>query len=318
MALTSSARLSPLPPPAFGVVIVFYFPDDACLERVNRLVETGRHIIVVDNTPSSSSEPAEGDSRGRSAVRSGLNQSVHLITNDRNLGIARALNQGVEWLVQAGCDWALLFDQDSDPSQELLEGLPEVAARLALDDSKIALVGPAYDDPKLGGRFPFVRFRAFVAKRLASNGAEPVDVDLLITSGSCVNLRCWTDIGPMDESLFIDSVDLEWCIRARSKGYRLLGIPWFTLHHELGGAPVNIFGVLYPTHSPLRHYYMFRNAVALCRRGYVPWQWKSLELTKMPLRVLVHGLYFKPRRAHLAMAFKGIYHGLLGRMGPAK
>lgn len=292
-----------------GAVIVFYQPVDACIVNANRLLAAGLHVVVVDNTPMS----AGADS----SLLSNLESNIEVISNRNNFGIAQALNQGIEVLLSRGFDWALLFDQDSVPSTALLHQLPAAAERLAVEDRRVALVGPAYHDARLGEAAPFIRFRMFKAKRIHSVGGVPVDVDFLITSGSCVNLRCWRQIGPMDEGLFIDSVDLEWCIRARARGYRLLGIPGITMPHALGGTPVNVFGMAYPTHSPLRHYYMCRNAIALCLRGYVPWTWKSIELIKMPLRLAIYGLFFRPRSAHVTMALKGIWHGLIGRMGKA-
>jgi rhamnosyltransferase len=119
----------------------------------------------------------------------------------------------------------------------------------------------------------------------------------------------------MDDSLFIDFVDLEWCVRARSKGYSVLGAPALRLKHELGGEPVKVFGRSYPGHSAVRHYYLFRNAIALIRRSYVPWSWKSTELVKMPVRLAIYALFMQPRMAHLRLSLLGIWHGLMGRTG---
>ncbi|MGI4857974.1 MAG: glycosyltransferase family 2 protein [Janthinobacterium lividum] len=293
-------------PGRVGATIVFYLPDAGCVARANRLAAFGLTVVVVDNTP---------DDEMPIRLETALDPSITVVANRSNLGIGRALNQGIDALRAAGCDWALLFDQDSQPSETLLAELPQAAAALTAHDPTIALLGPAYQDPRLGAPAPFIRFRAFKAKRIPSTGSLPVDVDFLITSGSCLNLLCWPSVGPMDESLFIDSVDLEWCMRARAKGWRLLGIPWLTMQHSLGGEPINVLGLSYPSHSPLRHYYMCRNATALCLRRYVPWTWKSLELVKMPLRLALYGCFFRPRSAHLGMALKGILHGLTGQAG---
>ena len=96
----------------------------------------------------------------------------------------------------------------------------------------------------------------------------------------------------------------------------MLGAPGLRLAHELGGEPVRVFGRQYPSHSPVRHYYLFRNAVALIKRSYIPWTWKSTELVKFPFRLAIYGLFLQPRLSHLRMAFVGIWHGLIGRMGP--
>ena len=119
----------------------------------------------------------------------------------------------------------------------------------------------------------------------------------------------------MDDQLFIDFVDLEWCVRARTKGYSVLGAPALRLTHKLGDAPVRIFRRAYPGHSALRHYYIFRNAIALIKRGYMPWSWKSTELIKLPIRLMIYGLFMAPRLDHLRMSLLGIGHGLTGKLG---
>jgi rhamnosyltransferase len=284
-----------------GNVIVFYWPDAACVRRANRLA-TFSYCVVIDNTEEGVRPP-------------GLNPSIVYIPNGRNLGIATAINLGVEYLLKSGFRYALLFDQDSEPSRELVERLPAVLHQEAAN-RRVALIGPAYEDVRLGGVAPFVRFRYVRLERVVPSGNKPIDVDFLISSGSCINLAAWRDIGQMDDSLFIDFVDLEWCVRARSRGYAVLGAPDVRLAHELGGEPIRILGRPYPSHSPLRHYYLFRNAIALVRRDYVPWTWKSTELAKLPVRLVIYALFLKPRLQHLRMACVGIWHGMTGRMGP--
>ncbi|HGL4256617.1 glycosyltransferase family 2 protein [Burkholderia dolosa] len=286
-----------------GIVIVFYRPDEACVARANRLGRYG-HCVVVDNTEQRQLPSALG-----------LDSGVHYIANGSNLGIATALNQGIDFVRAIGCDCALLFDQDSQPAEHLFVELPAALSRQLEMGRKVAVVGPAYEDARLGGVAPFVRFSFPSLERVPAVGDQLLAVDFLITSGSCINLRAWDDVGPMDESLFIDFVDVEWCVRARRAGFAVLGVPSLRLSHELGGEPVKVLGRCYPSHSAMRHYYLFRNAVALSKRGYMPWSWKGNELLKMPARLVIYGLWLKPRREHLRMALLGVWHGLIGRMG---
>lgn len=286
-----------------GTVVVFYRPDDDCVHRANRLTRIGP-CVVVDNTEDTCRTNVDG-----------LNPEVIYVPNGQNVGIAKAINQGVERLIEKGCSSALIFDQDSDPSVSLLDALPVALEAERRRNPKIALIGPAYVDERLGGGVPFVRFGYIKLYRVPLKGVDPVEVDFLITSGSCINLVNWKDVGPMDETLFIDFVDLEWCIRARHKGYSVLGMPALRLAHALGGEPVRICGRNYPGHSAVRHYYMFRNAIALIRRSYVPWSWKSTELVKMPFRLAIYGMFMAHGMEHLRLSALGIWHGIRGRSG---
>jgi rhamnosyltransferase len=286
-----------------GIVVVFYHPDHDCIRRANRFASFG-HCVVVDNTETRST-----------AAELGLDDCVTYLPNGANLGIATAINQGVRRLLELECSRVLIFDQDSEPSTEVLTGLPALLDREISKGRRVALVGPAYDDARLGGTAPFVRFGFPALVRIEPSGSEPIPVDFLISSGSCIDMSAWHDVGPMDDALFIDFVDLEWCVRARLRGYELLGSPTLHLSHSLGGEPVRVLGRAYPSHSPLRHYYLFRNATALILRSYVPWKWKWTEIMKMPFRLVIYGGWLKPRCQHLRMALRGVRDGLIGKLG---
>ncbi|MFM0414755.1 glycosyltransferase family 2 protein [Paraburkholderia aromaticivorans] len=286
-----------------GAVVVFYNPDAACIERANRLAAR-MHCVVVDNTPGI-----------RAAGELGLAGSIDYLPNGENAGIATAINQGVEALLRGGFDMAILFDQDSEPPASLFTELPKVIACANDSGERVALAGPAYDDRRLGGVAPFVRFKWWKLERIAPEGDQPIDVDFLISSGSCINLRWWSDIGPMDDALFIDFVDLEWCVRAKTKGFRVLGVPWVRMSHELGGEPVKVFGRSYPMHGPLRHYYQFRNVIALMKRSSMPMTWKTTEIVKLPVRVLIYCCFPSQRKEHLTMVWRGVRDGYRGRLG---
>jgi rhamnosyltransferase len=270
------------------------------------LARFGR-CVVIDNTE----QKVGADSLG-------LGPGIVYVANGANLGVATALNQGIGELRRAGCRVALLFDQDSEPSETLLRELPALMLCEVEAGCRVALIGPAYQDARLGGTAPFVQFGFPALRRIEPGGTELIDVDFLITSGSCVNLDVWATVGAMDESLFIDFVDVEWCVRARAAGYRVAGAPWLRLAHALGGEPVHILRHNYPSHSPDRHYYQFRNAVVLMKREYMPWKWKANELLKMPFRLVIYGIWLKPGWRHVWMALVGIRDGLKGRCGPFK
>ena len=283
--------------------MIFYNPDAACIERANRLAAT-MHCVVIDNTPSV-----------HAASKLGLSASIEYLPNGENVGIATAINQGVGALIRDGFEVAILFDQDSEPPASLFAELPMVIARANASGDRVALVGPAYDDPRLRGVAPFVRFKWWKLERIAPEGDQPIDVDFLISSGSCINLRWWSSVGQMDDALFIDFVDLEWCVRAKRKGFRVLGVPWVRMSHELGGEPVRVLGRAYPMHGPLRHYYQFRNAVALMKRSSMPMTWKSTELIKLPVRIAIYCFFPEQRKEHFAMVWRGVCDGWHGRLG---
>ena len=79
-------------------------------------------------------------------------------------------------------------------------------------------------------------------------------------------------IGAFREEFFIDSVDYDYCLRARSRGFRVIKLCRVGMIHSLGEAEQNDIGPLkvYTTnHNPMRRYYMFRNSTVLAREYFL-------------------------------------------------
>lgn len=282
-----------------SLVVIFYKPEQ---DHINNVVKLSKDydVIVVDNTP----EPTEYN----------FCNSITLITLNDNVGIAKALNIGIESAQQQGNKYCLLLDQDSVPKSDLVNGLVTFYEEHEAPN-EIALVAPCYHDKALGLDAAFIQKRKFLMGRVPANGDSPIDVSYVISSGTLINLACYSEIGSMNEDLFIDFVDIEWCLRAHQKGYKVLGLPWLKMEHEIGEKPVIFLGKKYVNHSPIRHYYYFRNIFMLLRMSHIPFQWKISELLKIAPRFFVYAVSTTDKPAHIKHMLKGIYHGVLGRFG---
>ncbi|WP_250480643.1 glycosyltransferase family 2 protein [Caballeronia sp. GAOx1] len=291
-----------------GAVVIFFRPDREAVARANRLAQI-LPVVIVDNTPIHAVERSVD-------VLSDLDTAIVYLDNAANVGIAAAQNRGVDNLLQRGFDCALLFDQDSDASVEIVEGLVGTLQQLR-GSQRVAVVGPAYDDPQLGGIASFVKFGPFGIERVPAEGQFPLAVDFLIASGSCIDLSAWRAIGPMEAALFIDFVDVEWCVRAKRAGYGVFGLPWLVMRHRLGDQPAVVLGRRFAMHSAFRHYFLFRNAVALILYNRdMPLGWKLSELRKLPVRLLIYPIASKQPAEQIRMICRGLLDGIRNRLGP--
>ena len=140
-------------------------------------------------------------------------------------------------------------------------------------------------------------------------------VPQIIASSMMIPIDVWDDVGPMEESLFIDGVDHEWCWRAGAKGYSIAICESAVLPHRLGTKRGVLFGLNYKVAQPVRLYYQFRNILLLARRGYVPTYWKLRHLAAIPVRFLLMILFEPPRVARLRYMLRGVVDGLTGHVG---
>jgi rhamnosyltransferase len=184
---------------------------------------------------------------------------------------------------------------------------------------RIAAVGPVLKDIVTDHPASFVQIEhGESASYDKPEFAGCIPADVLISSGSLIPLAVIDSIGAMDESLFIDAVDTEWCLRARSKGYQSFGVINAALYHSLGDKTYTVwFGRrrYLPEHIPLRFYYIFRNSLLLYKRGYIPLRWKVKNLITL-VGLLLFSIALMPERfRRVKMVILGIYDGLCGKVG---
>lgn len=86
----------------------------------------------------------------------------------------------------------------------------------------------------------------------------------------------------MDESLFIDYVDTEWCLRAIAKGYKVYAATSAKMSHAIGDKAIKVLAWHVPVHSAFRRYYRLRNGLLLARMKHIPPLIKVRENVLMP------------------------------------
>ena len=95
-----------------------------------------------------------------------------------------------------------------------------------------------------------------------------MEVDFVISSGYLISLDAIDTLGLMNEELFIDYVDVECALRAKQKGLRCI-VLWCLRSADAPLSrepPAVLMGRQFTFHSPLRHHYLFRNAIWLNRQ----------------------------------------------------
>ncbi|MFL0796701.1 MAG: glycosyltransferase family 2 protein [Cellvibrionaceae bacterium] len=294
-------------------VLVAYQPEqDVLVQLVHKALLQSEHVFLIDNTPSRLSDY----SGSISAIHFEREQRVTIIANQKNLGIAAAQNIGLRLALENAYDYALLLDQDSTPGDDLVDSLSALMNQSDTFDKPVAAIGPVIYDPRSQQSAPFIQCDRRVRKVEPSlMKGDAACCDFLVASGSLISLSALKNIGFMDDDLFIDCVDLEWGFRARSKGYQLLGARDIKMHHTIGDEHLSVFGRKLTMHSPLRHYYFFRNFYHLLKKPYVPFSWKLHVFFKSSLQAAIYSTVPERRFEHCKMIFKGIWHGIIGKLG---
>lgn len=220
-------------------VVVLYHPDTSVIDNIRSYLNDLQVLYVVDN----SEKPH--------ILASVLEKEPKIVyfSNNKNLGIAKALNQAANYAMESQCDWLLTMDQDSKASPMMFSKMMDCIRNRATEN--------------IGIFTPYHANRYFPESQTTSECSE---ILVTMTSGNLLNLNAFKTVGPFLESLFIDHVDTEYCLRLHDYGYKIVQINRAILYHNVGDLKLHRIGqkTFFSTnHAPLRKYYVYRNGSAV-------------------------------------------------------
>ena len=285
---------------AYAVVVCFN-PD---VENIHRMCESllacGSKVVLVDNTHVS--------------YLTGCVERVgcELITLGENKGIAYAQNVGIQRAHEGGADVIVFFDQDSRFARDFV---PTLIAPLKGPSPQI--VSPLLIDDASGLELPAQRLNGLGMPRPVYGAAEtnPFPVDVVIASGTAATSGVFDVAGLMDEDLFIDHVDTEWCLRCRGNGVPIHVVPTAVMRHTIG-KPLAVLPIAtISLHDPTRCYYQIRNSLLLFRRSHVPFFFALRETLSILWNRLALLSLVENKSTYLRAFIEGGFDGLRGVVG---
>jgi GT2 family glycosyltransferase len=205
-----------------------------CLESIfkkdNRI---SLEIIVVDN--------GSQDGSGKEVKKKF--PFIHVIENKKNLGFAKAVNQGLE---KASGRYFLLLNPDTQVRHGAIERLvsfmeshPEAGvAGGQLFNADGSRQNSIANFPSLATEF-FNKslLRWLFPKRFPGKEREylePIEVDSVI--GACMGVRreAMDQVGLLDEDYFVFLEETDWCYRMKRAGWRIYHVPQVEVYHFQG------------------------------------------------------------------------------------
>ena len=289
-------------------VVVTYEPDEVLLSRLLLALAPQVSGGIIINNASSLSLPDTYFQQAGFSVQ-------HL---NSNAGIATALNAGFDWARAQRAGFVITFDQDSEPAPDMVSRLLGAYSAQLEAGHKVGAVGPQQVDRRSGRVAAFIAPIAGPRRKMLPVDGQALEVDHLITSGCLVSLQAWQSTGPFLDALFIDYVDIEWSLRMRSKGWHLYGVGGASLMHAIGDDIKHWGGRQVAWHSPLRHYYLFRNGVYLQTLPHISLMWKLSDALQLIKKLFFFTLVGRPRAAHLKAMLLGVKHGFNKHLGPGQ
>ena len=268
-----------------------------CLSSIRKLRSTNYklQVIVVDNGSTDNS---------RTLLRK--EKKITLLENKKNLGYAGGNNVGIRYAVENGADFILLLNNDTTVSESFLNKFLDAAESHkegGVFSPKIYFAKgyeyhkEDYHPNELGKVIWYAGGIIDWKNVLGSNyGVDDVDVGqyhvirkIDFATGACVFLRreVIETIGYLNERYFLYLEDVDYSIRARQAGWKILFVPDSHIWHKvsqssgIGGASNDyyitrnrlLFGL---TYAPIRSKIaLLRESIKLLLAGR-PWQKKGV------------------------------------------
>ncbi len=277
-----------------------------CLVSLAASTRPADQIIVVDNA--SSPDPH--------AALQKASPALTLLQLERNQGFAGGCNAGIREALRRGADAVLLLNNDTvvDPALigELLHAL-EVDSRIAAAGAKtMSDETPA----RLQAAYGVLTFRGSLVR--VEGAREPhidafdTERDVQVVFGTAMLMRrtALEDVGLLDEEFFAYHEDVDWCTRARRRGWRLRYVPNAIVSHRMHASTGGGYS------GPIS-YLSARNSVLFVRKN-ASWG-ETLAFAFYTGGHLVKDAVFRWRRGELdgyRLRLRGLRDGLLRRAVP--
>jgi len=239
---------------------------------------------------------------------------VYLQNLDKNYGIGFAQNIGIKKILEEESDYVLLSDQDTIFPKKYVTNM---LATFGDENKTVIAIAPLFKDiytkhdsagfilkTKYG-------FKTFYPK------IGIYEIHQAIASGLIIKSNLISKVGYMNENLFIDWVDLEWCWRATKNGFRILGNANVTISHALGDRSINLGYRTISLRSPLRNYFITRNCIYLAINSRQIDLYHRINLLLKSFRYMIafpilSGNFW----VNLRLQLKAFKDGVMNKLGP--
>jgi len=163
------------------------------------------------------------------------------IQTGENLGFAGGNNVGIRYTLKKNTDAVLLINNDAILEPRSLEP----AIKVLFLNEKVGIVGGKVKNYFKRGYIDSVGIRRILwpIGLMRSEGTGKLDrgqfekqTELVATSGALmlIKRKIFNVIGLLSESFFFGGEDIDFCLSARKKGFKIIYEPQFIAHHKVG------------------------------------------------------------------------------------
>lgn len=240
--------------PKLGIVISNYngWQDTLpCLDSLRQQTFRDFEVLLLDDA-------STDDSVER--LRNAGDERVIFLPQKQNRGFAAVNNIGIRRALQDGVDWVMLLNNDTVCAPDMLEKLLAQTPPESVSCPKMLFMTPPDEIWFAGGTLDRKTGKVVHLGGHAKDGpafSEKKQVSFITFCCVLIPRSVVEKVGYLDEDLFMYCEDVDYCIRLTDAGIPMWYLPDAVLHHKAGGTAGGMLSV----------YYITRNTLALRCRG---------------------------------------------------
>ncbi|MGI8419337.1 MAG: glycosyltransferase family 2 protein [Candidatus Levyibacteriota bacterium] len=195
-----------------------------CIMSLIKRESSYAKIVIVNNNSQSSSK---SDFSPKNTI---------VINNNKNLGFAGGVNIGIKYAMEQNADYVCILNNDTLIKEPFLKSLV-----LLLDSNKsIGIIGPAISFLRegktvfdIGGKINGYFGRTSHEEVSSISGLSLQEVSYVTGAAMIVRKEVFQKIGLFDLQFFLYYEDVDLCLRAKEKGFRIVVAPHVIISHSL-------------------------------------------------------------------------------------
>jgi rhamnosyltransferase len=272
-----------------GIATAYHPKIEELIRNINTYISELDQLIIWDNTPGGSSSLDD-------AVKSENNPKIIIRCTGNNEYLAKPFNICIKEGIENGYTHILTMDQDSYFESN---GFSEFVSKVEANTDSLTM--------------------AFCPAKTENQpiDSNEMEVDNTITSGTIYKVDVFEKIGYFREDFLIYMIDIEFGMRVKKYGYKILCYPRILLNHFTGYTKKNILGFRIDNYSAQSTYYIIRNVIL--NWSLYPEKFDQKEkLTFYRYKIVYRTLkvFFEPQPLKkLKAIYLGLLHGLTGKSG---
>lgn len=230
-------------------IIILHYGDirvtQACVASLGKKETANFEIVVVNNAKEKISKKTFS-----------IKKSVAVINNERNLGFAAGVTIGVRYALSKNAVYILLLNNDTQIEKPFLK----ILTNFLKEKKDAGIAGPAIEFTRkgkhlfdLGGNLNTLFGRTSHTEVETLDSTEPRKTTYITGACMVIKKEVFEKVGMLDDQFFLYYEDVDFCLRAKEKGFSCYVLPEVVIHHELSKSAGGV--------SPLAVYHQTKSGV---------------------------------------------------------